>query len=632
MIRNCLIPLLIIFTPFNLKAQSHFIGSFSPTSGPVGSTVVINGAGFNPVADSNQVLFGHLKAPIISASATSLTVTVPSKATYNYITVVTQTQVGASINNYSAVSNLPFDVLFEDDNIIAINAFNVETIVSDTAHYGVAVGDFDGDGKLDYATGNTKFRNISIDTPAFASPVYTPLSFTGPAPYTNLIERVWPYKKCEDYNNDGLPDLFADVILDSLGYTYTRCFYSVAGHFDSVVTSGRFYGFNNGASFPDFNNDGRKDRIYFGSSGSGHGLHAEISGGDFLMIGWPVCHSFYCADLDGDGYKDIVAGFNDDFAQTKAGLAFIKTSFQPSLPSSLLGNISDIDFHTPSAEKPYSINGGDFNGDGKIDLVVGVSGQGVCLLINSSTPGTMSFLPHLQFTGMYYNNIKVTDMNGDGKPDIIAQEYFPASGYSNFIYKNTSTGNNISFSDGVALPNDGYYMDDFDGDGKVDFLVLNGNKISVLRHNPISNRKLCPAANVSFNTSVTGTAFQWQFNTGSGFSNISDNAIYSGTTTAALQVSNIPSSYYGYEYRCLVDNNPCGQFKVTFENKWQGSISNAWESAANWSCGAIPDANTDVVINSGTVILNASTTIRSLTVNPPANFTVATSAILTITH
>ena len=65
---------------------------------------------------------------------------------------------------------------------------------------------------------------------------------------------------------------------------------------------------------------------------------------------------------------------------------------------------------------------------------------------------------------------------------------------------------------------------------------------------------------------------------------------------------------------------------------WTGSANNAWENPANWSCGSIPDSNTDVVINSGTVVVNSDVTIRSLKVNPGVNLTVNVGFDLTITH
>ena len=65
---------------------------------------------------------------------------------------------------------------------------------------------------------------------------------------------------------------------------------------------------------------------------------------------------------------------------------------------------------------------------------------------------------------------------------------------------------------------------------------------------------------------------------------------------------------------------------------WTGAVSTAWENPGNWSCGVLPDANSDVVINSGTAVLNSNTTIRSFTVNQGVNFTVNPGYTLTINH
>jgi hypothetical protein len=67
-------------------------------------------------------------------------------------------------------------------------------------------------------------------------------------------------------------------------------------------------------------------------------------------------------------------------------------------------------------------------------------------------------------------------------------------------------------------------------------------------------------------------------------------------------------------------------------NNWTGSVSSAWENPSNWSCGTLPDANTDVVINTGTVVLSSNTTVRSWTVNPNASLTVSPGYNLTVKH
>jgi hypothetical protein len=67
-------------------------------------------------------------------------------------------------------------------------------------------------------------------------------------------------------------------------------------------------------------------------------------------------------------------------------------------------------------------------------------------------------------------------------------------------------------------------------------------------------------------------------------------------------------------------------------NNWTGAVSTAWENPGNWSCGVVANATTDVVINSGTVIVNSNAVCRSLRVSPGVNFIVNTGFILTIVH
>ena len=70
-----------------------------------------------------------------------------------------------------------------------------------------------------------------------------------------------------------------------------------------------------------------------------------------------------------------------------------------------------------------------------------------------------------------------------------------------------------------------------------------------------------------------------------------------------------------------------------FENVWTGTAgNNLWEDADNRSCGSVPDNNTDMVIFSGSVILNADVTIRSLTLSPGVYFTVAAGVSLIVRH
>ncbi|NCW88481.1 MAG: hypothetical protein EBV71_06305, partial [Chitinophagia bacterium] len=64
---------------------------------------------------------------------------------------------------------------------------------------------------------------------------------------------------------------------------------------------------------------------------------------------------------------------------------------------------------------------------------------------------------------------------------------------------------------------------------------------------------------VTFTTagSGTGVIYQWQVNTGSGFTNLSNGGIYSGATTASLAISTTNPAMSGYQYRCVLSNAIC---------------------------------------------------------------------------
>jgi len=162
------------------------------------------------------------------------------------------------------------------------------------------------------------------------------------------------------------------------------------------------------------------------------------------------------------------------------------------------------------------------------------------------------------------------------------------------------------------------------------------SSLSILKNRQGEPRKsiLCDTVdNAVLTSDITGTNYQWQICTDSiHFTNIIDNANYVGTNTATLHLNNIPSIWYGYQYRCIVDSQPNRKYSLQFLNTWTGASSILWNDPSNWSCGMIPDKNTDVIINSGTVVLNTNTSIRTLIVQPSASLIISSGYNLTITH
>lgn len=148
----------------------------------------------------------------------------------------------------------------------------------------------------------------------------------------------------------------------------------------------------------------------------------------------------------------------------------------------------------------------------------------------------------------------------------------------------------------------------------------------------ISSKKICPGGTISLSSNFSSAAYQWQVDTGSGYADVIDNATYSGATTATLQINNAPTGFYGYQYRCIVNGDLSTVTILKFVNYWTGAVSNLWDNPANWSCGMLPDGNTDVVIDTGTAVLNVNGICRSITVSKVANFTANTGFDLQVTH
>lgn len=167
-----------------------------------------------------------------------------------------------------------------------------------------------------------------------------------------------------------------------------------------------------------------------------------------------------------------------------------------------------------------------------------------------------------------------------------------------------------------------------------------GGRISVMVFidSRIINDSLCANGNISLHSdnTNTGNTYRWQVDNGTGYVNVTNNATYTGATTNTLNILAVPTAYTGYKYRCIIQNGVAidtGHIHTLhFSNTWTGAVSNAWENPANWSCNVVPDANTDVVINSGTIVISSNAIIRTLYTGIGVSLTVSTGFNFTVLH
>lgn len=494
------------------------ITSFNPQFGPVGTSVIINGTGFNPVAASNIVFFGNVKGTIASASATSLTVTVPAGAGFNYITV--------NNNNLVGFSPKPFTTTFANGGTIDTGSFRIDTVINTTLDNGavdIAVADMDGDGKSDIVlnkygyyeinTGLLFYRNVSTGSkPLFSTPVeITRLSFGA----------IW----IADLDGDGKPDIINKQSV--LRNTSTTGNLSFVNDFTLPGADGI-----SGVNVKDIDADGKPDIVVSAYPGVQVGIYRNISEPGAINFAAPIAYAalggrnLLVEDFDNDGKPDLLLPDAVD------NLAVVMKN------SSTKGNILFTQQQTIPGYMHANAGAGDFDGDGKTDIVfAGNDASKAAVFRNITTTGTIQFDNVKEFDATAApDGIRVTDLDGDGKVDIVL-------GLGNFnmsALKNTSTSGNISFAPPVKFTPGvftGWHVlctGDFNTDGKQDVAVASEyNRTITVYTNMVQPRPFIQ----SFNPTI-GVAGNSVIITGNNFNNVT--AVSFSETPAASFIVNSP--------------------------------------------------------------------------------------------
>ena len=470
------------------------ISSFAPLSGPVGSEVAINGSGFSTVPVNNIVFLGGVRATVTNATPTLLTVAIPTGTTYQPITV--------TLNGLTASSSSSFIVTFNSSLAIDVNSFAPKAdFATGTTPVGVAMGDIDGDGKADVAVINNAsntvsvFRNTSVPgTVSYAAPVS--LTVTSP----NGIA-------LGDLDGDGKLDLIASNTTGSQASVFRNISTSGSISFSTKVdfaTASSPYG----VAIGDIDLDGKLDfavtcffsnkvSVFRNVSAVGtisvSSFNAKV---DFTTGSGPT--SIAIGDLNGDGKADLAVTNNSGNT-----ISVLKNT-------STVGTISlaaKADFSTGGTSAPYVVAIGDLNADGKQELVTANSNNAtVSVFKNQTLAGSISFATRADFaTGTGAYGVAIGDLDGDGSPDLATAN---VSAGTSSVLKNTSTGS-ITFASKfdmvIGAQPRAIVVGDVDGDGKPELNVVSGSSatLSTVRNTNVLNAPTAGAASVIAQTSFT---------------------------------------------------------------------------------------------------------------------------------
>ena len=366
----------------------------------------------------------------------------------------------------------------------------------------VAVGDFNGDGKLDAVVTGGGFARMLFGN---GDGTFTPGTayVTGWRPGKNGSVS---YVAVTDFNGDGKLDLAVGLRNDA----------HLFPQFVAVLIGNGDGSFNGELAVPgpstpavtgDFNRDGKPDIAAIGSVTNSATVDILLNSGTeptSVTYSYPLPQyeggptAMAAADLNGDGILDLILASSNDVANTSSLIVFLgkgdgtfgnpivlqygtASDYVPAVVTGdfngdhktdvalvngqlvvFLGN-GDGTFGSPQmyyagSEGTYSLGLGDFNNDGKLDVAV-TTGAGVAIFLGRGD-GTFQNVTFIG-SGRYFF-VVVADVNSDGKPDLVTNvQVFLGNGDGTFRAL-PAFDSPLGFYFTVADPN---------GDGKLDLVV-----------------------------------------------------------------------------------------------------------------------------------------------------------------
>jgi Bacterial Ig-like domain (group 3)/FG-GAP-like repeat len=385
----------------------------------------------------------------------------------------------------------------------------------------VAPIDFNRDGKPDLAVTQSTGGTVSVlINNTWPTPTHGSLNFVAPhvpnGGHGNMADSV----AVADFNHDGYPDVAVSYLQDNA----VRVLASKGGvRFDPAVeypVGQQPYSVVAG----DLNNDGYADLVTVNTSlnsnpgtisvlmnnGGGSGTFASAQ---TYSVGW-LPYQVAIGDLNGDGIPDLaVTNYGDNtvsilYGQNGGGFTggqtlatctnpygvaigdtrntgqndiavtcfntgqmevFLNNDMMPYQPPPAQATFQSAEMYTTDSY-PTSLVMGDFNRDGKLDIVTGNSTANDVSFFGGNGDGTFKAAVN-SFALNFPESIAAADVNGDGIPDLVTV----APNFNQvaiLLGKGDGTfGQRVEFAAGsqpwaVAVG-------DFNGDGKVDIVTAN---------------------------------------------------------------------------------------------------------------------------------------------------------------
>jgi hypothetical protein len=326
--------------------------------------------------------------------------------------------------------------------------------------HGVAMGDFNNDGRLDITVANSGTDNIGV----FLG--YGDGTFSSMVPYSAGSGSQPRSVTVGDFNGDNLSDIVvANQGIDNIGV--------FLGYGDGTFQNIMYYSTGSGSGpfsvgVGDFNNDKKVDFVVANRGTSNIGIQLAFADelffnqltyatGDYSSPEWVVV-----GDFNNDSRLDVVVA-NSERENVGVFLGYHAEGFLQT-PAYLIG----------SSSQPTSVTIGDFNNDTRLDVAVVNNGTNNVVILLGSGYGTFSSQTNYSTSnGSYPCSVGVGDFNNDNRLDIAVAN----SGTGNvgvFLgYGNGTFSSQTTYFTGLDSQPYSIAVGDFDNDTRLDIAVAN---------------------------------------------------------------------------------------------------------------------------------------------------------------
>ena len=471
-----------MWSAYFTMAQGIAIHNIDKSTSFSGDLLTITGNGFSNNPENLKVSFGAVAGDIICATPFLIKVTVPAGATYDNITVSNLT------TGLSAATNTDFLLAFggesETPNLSPPTDFK-----GGDKLYDLCLCDFNNDKKIDVASANGGFPQTTSSTRITV--LKNTRNSIGQVQFDRSslnVGKETQNVQCADLNNDGKPEIilsisqsdkviylkntsteesisFAppealiidgnlarrievadldldgkpEIIVNNQGNGKVNIFKNIStsskimfNQTPIVFTTGTSK--NVGLKVKDLNNDKFPDIVitpFLSSQKTVYILENQSSTG---IINFMTATSFTIPPNDGSSIVNIAIGTLNNDQKPDIIVTIIGLPSKISILENTTMDGATISFNSPqgfmSVERPWGVDLGDLNGDGKLDIAVASINEASRFLnvfINKSMSNAFSFDKYEVETNEKSRNIKIGDIDGNGKPDLI----FTDTGSSN---------------------------------------------------------------------------------------------------------------------------------------------------------------------------------------------------------